>query len=57
MNLWHLRHFIAVAEELDFTRTAEKLGVKPQLSSLQIRQLDSEMGTALFHYGVVPFRT
>ncbi|SEL29581.1 LysR family transcriptional regulator [Rhodococcus maanshanensis] len=42
-----LRYFIAVAEELSFTRAAQKLYVAQQAMSAQIKQLEQSLGVTL----------
>ena len=44
----HLRAFVAVAEELNFTRAAERLHLAQQALSSQIQQLEQRMDAPLF---------
>lgn len=47
MELRHLQHFIAVAEELNFTRAADRIHIVQSALSSSIRALEQELQTPL----------
>lgn len=49
MELRLLEYFMAVCQELHFTRAAEKLGINQSTLSIQIRLLENRVGTPLFN--------
>ena len=48
METQHVRYFLAICDELSFTRAAQKCGIKQPTLSEAIKKMEQAMGGKLF---------
>jgi LysR family hydrogen peroxide-inducible transcriptional activator len=48
MQTQHVRYFLAVCDELNFTRAAKKCGISQPALTNAVKRLEREVGAALF---------